>query len=130
MYVVASKSSLNLLVQLTEISTLSKEMYSDFLRRLRESVKRKLLEIWRTNSRFLLHDNAPAHRSVFVKYFLAKNNATTLDNPACFRELIAADFYLYPRIISAVKERCFCDATDIIKNATEELKRLSQNDFQ
>jgi len=24
----------------------------------------------------------------------------------------------------------FCDATDIIKNATEELKRLSQNGFQ
>ena len=28
---------------------------------------------------------------------------------------------------SALKERRFCDATDIIKNATEELKRLSQN---
>jgi len=31
---------------------------------------------------------------------------------------------------SALKGRRFCDATDIIKNATDELKRLSQNDLQ
>jgi len=111
-------------------STVNKRMYCDFLRRLRESVQRKLFEIWRTNSRFLLHDNAPAHRSVFVKDVLAKNNVTTLEHPAYFRELTTADFYLYPRIISALQEGCFCDATAIIKNATEELKRLSQNDFQ
>jgi hypothetical protein len=29
-----------------------------------------------------------------------------------------------------LKGRRFCDATDIIKNATEELKRVSQNRFQ
>jgi hypothetical protein len=28
-----------------------------------------------------------------------------------------------------LNRRRFCDATDIIKNATEELKRLSQNGF-
>jgi hypothetical protein len=31
---------------------------------------------------------------------------------------------------SALKGRRFCDATDIIKNATEELKMVSQNGFQ
>jgi hypothetical protein len=96
MYVVASNSSLNSLVQFTEISTVGKEMYSDFLRRLRESVQRKLFEIWRTNGRFLLHDNVPAHRSVFVKDVLAKNNVTTLEHPAYFRELTAADFLPVP----------------------------------
>jgi len=30
------------------------------------------------NSWFLLLDNAPAHRSVLIKDFLAKNNVTTL----------------------------------------------------
>jgi len=34
------------------------------------------------------------------------------------------------RLKSAMKGRRFCDATDIIKNATEELKSLSQNSFQ
>jgi len=37
-----------------------------------------------------------------------------------------ADFYMFARL----KERRFCDATDIIKNATVELKRLSQNGLQ
>ena len=31
---------------------------------------------------------------------------------------------------SVQKERRFFDATDVIKNGAEELKRLSQNDFQ
>ena len=35
----------------------------------------------RTNSWFLLNDNAPAHRSVSVKDFLAKNKVTTLQHP-------------------------------------------------
>jgi hypothetical protein len=31
---------------------------------------------------------------------------------------------------SALRGWRFCDATDVIKNAAEELKRLSQNGFQ
>jgi hypothetical protein len=31
---------------------------------------------------------------------------------------------------SSLKGRHFCDATDIIKNATEELKRFSRDSFQ
>jgi transposase len=130
MHVVASKSSMNSVVKFTEIATANKEMYRDFLHRLRKAVKRKLLEIWRVNSRFLLYDNAPAHRSVLVKDFLARNNVTTLEHPKYSSELTAADFCLFLRMTSALKGRRFCDDTDIIKNATEELKRLSQNGFQ
>jgi len=35
-----------------------------------------------------------------------------------------------PRLKLILKGRLFCGATDITKNATEELKRLSQNGFQ
>jgi hypothetical protein len=41
-----------------------------------------------------------------------------------------SDLYLFPQLKSALKRRNFSDATGIIKNATEELKRLSQNGFQ
>ena len=47
-------------------------------RRLRDAARRKRSEKLRTNSWFLLHDNAPAHRSVLIKDFPAKNNVTTL----------------------------------------------------
>jgi transposase len=77
----------------------------------------------------LLHDNAPAHRSLLVWDFLAKNNVTTLEHPPSCPELAAADFYLFPQLKSALKGQHYRDATDI-KNAPEELKRLSQNSFQ
>jgi transposase len=60
-----------------------------------------------------------------VKDFLTKNNVTTLEHPPYSPDLAPADFYLFPQLISALKGVRFCDATDIIKNATEELKRLS-----
>ena len=60
---------------------MNKEMYIDILRRLRDAVRRKRPEKWRTSSWFLLHDNAPAHRSVLVKDFLAKNSVTTSQHP-------------------------------------------------
>jgi len=36
-----------------------------------------------------------------------------------------ADFYLFPQLNSTLKERSFCDNNDIIRNATEELKKSS-----
>ena len=105
-------------------------MYIGILRRLWYAVRRKSPKNGKTNSWFLLHDNALAHGSVLVKDFLAKNNVATLEHPPHSPELDPGDFYLFPWLKSAVKGRLFCDATDIIKNATEELKRLSRNGFQ
>jgi len=105
-------------------------MYTDIPHCLRAAFGRKHPEKWRTNSWFLLHDNAPTHSAVLVKDFLANNNVTKLEHPPRSPDLATADFYLFPRLKSALKVRCFCDANDIIKNATEELKRLSQNGFQ
>jgi len=54
-----------------ECKTVNKEIFIDILRRLRDEVRGKRPEKWITKGWFLLHDNAPAHRSVFVKDFLA-----------------------------------------------------------
>jgi len=71
-------------------------MYIDFLRRIKNAVSRKGSEKQSTNSWFLLHDNAPAHRSVLVKDFLLKNNVTTLEHPPYSSNLIPADFLPVP----------------------------------
>jgi hypothetical protein len=60
-----------------------------------------------------------------VKDFLAKNIVITLEHLPYSPDLAPAHFYLFPLLKSALKGRRCCDATDIIKNATEELKRLS-----
>jgi transposase len=67
----------------------------------------KAREKCRTNSCFLLHDNAPAHRSVLVKDFLAKNNVTTLENPPYSPDVTTAYFSPVPRPKSALKGRRF-----------------------
>ena len=123
---VASKCYRNSLLQSTEIATVNKEMYIDILHLLRDAVGRKGSEKWRLKIWFPFHDNAPAHRSVLVNDFLAKTNVTT---PEHSTHVAATGFYLFSRLKSALKGRQFCGATDIIRNATEELKRLSRKGF-
>jgi hypothetical protein len=61
----------------------------------------------------------------FFKDFLEKNNVATRQHPPHFSDMVAADSYLLslPKLTS--KGRCFCVATDIFKNATEELMMSS-----
>jgi hypothetical protein len=89
-------------------------MYIYILRRLWDAVRKKRPTKWKINSWFLLHDNAPAHRSVVVKDFLAKNNVTTLEHSPYTPDMDPAGFYLFPRLKSALSGPRLCDATDII----------------
>jgi len=100
-------------------------MYIDIFHHLRDVVRRKHPKKWRTLIWFLLHDNVPAHQSVLVKAFLAKNNVMTLQHPLYSPDLAPVDFHLFPQLKSAFKGQCICDATNIIKSVEEELKRLS-----
>jgi hypothetical protein len=50
----------------------NQELYIDNFRELWDAVRRELPEKWRNNILFFLHNNAPAHRSVLVKDFIAK----------------------------------------------------------
>jgi hypothetical protein len=65
-----------------------------------------------------VYDNAPTHRPVSVKVFLAKISVTILKHPPYFPDLAPADFCLLPALKSALMGRRICDATDITKNAT------------
>ena len=96
-------------------------MYADILGRLKDGLSRKFPEKRRIKIWFLLPVNAPAHRSVLVKDFSAKNSVTALKHPT-----YSLTWLLFPRLKSA---SC-CAVVGIVKNATEELKGLSQNGFQ
>jgi len=105
-------------------------MYIDILRRLRDAVIRKRPQKLRTNIWFLLHDNAPTHRSVLVRDILAKNNMTKLEPSPYSPDRTSADFHLFVQLKPALKGRRFCDTIEIVKNAPDELKRLSKHGFQ
>jgi len=112
-----------------EIKTVNKEVYIDILHRLRVVVRKKRPGKYRPNIWFLLHDNAPVHRSVSANDFLAKSNAKKLKHPPYSPNLASADIHL-PRLKSALKGRHLCDAIAVIKKYDERSERLSSNDFQ
>jgi hypothetical protein len=87
------------------------------------------LQKYRTNSWFLLHDKAPAHRLVFVKDVLAKKNKKTLKHHHIFLTWFQMIFSVSSTVIST-EETALIGDTDITKNATEELKALSQDGLQ
>jgi hypothetical protein len=78
---------------------------------------------------FLLHDNAPAHWSVLFKDFLAQTNVTTLEHPHNLLTCLQLIFSVPSTEISSEWTALF-DISEVIKNATEELKLIPQNGFQ
>jgi len=83
---------MNPLLQFTGFPTVNKEMYINILCHLRDVIRRKCPEKWRTNSWFLLHDNAPAQQPVLVKDFSSMNNVTTLQHPPYSPDLVKLIF--------------------------------------
>ena len=47
--------------------TANKEYYLEDIRRLREAIRQKWLELWKNQSWILHHDKAPAHTSLLVR---------------------------------------------------------------
>jgi hypothetical protein len=99
-------------------------------RRLRDGVRIKRHEKWGFNKLVIPSRQCSSTPVPCVKNLLPKDNMTTAQNPTFPSGQAAADFYLHPRLKSALKGGRSCDPTAIIKNVTEELKRLSQNVFQ
>ena len=59
--------------------TVNKEYYLEVMAWLREVFRQKCTELWKNKSWILHHDNAPAHTSILVPEFFAKNLLTSID---------------------------------------------------
>ncbi|GBM58985.1 hypothetical protein AVEN_216720-1 [Araneus ventricosus] len=59
------------------------------------------------NDWFLLHDNAPPHRNLIVKMYLARHSVTTLEHLPYSPDLAPADFHLFPRLKMKLKGHRF-----------------------
>jgi len=87
--------------------------------RLRNSCMREEgHEPW-PNDWILHHNNAPAHKALSLKQFLVQKSITEIERPPCYPDLAPNDFWLLPKIESAVKERRFHDIEDKKKKVTQ-----------
>ncbi|KAL4131067.1 hypothetical protein QTP88_008418 [Uroleucon formosanum] len=93
--------------------------YLQVLTTLRERVRRKRPELWENDSWILHQDNAPAHSALSVKRFLAKNRTPVLQHPPYLPDLAPCDFWLFPKLKSALKGTHFESVEAVKTKATE-----------
>lgn len=110
--------------------TINKEYYLQVQRRLREAVRRKRPDLWQNNSWLLHHDNAPAHTSLLVRGFLAKNNTVMMPQPPYSPDMAPCDFFLFPKIKKTLKGLRFGSMDNIKSASLKELKAITKIEFQ
>lgn len=115
---------------LPEGQTVNKEFYCNILRRLRENVRRKRADLWRAGNWLLHDDNAPCHRALLVREFLARNTMATLPHPPYSPDLAPADFFLFPKMKLRLKGRRFGSIGEIQRESQSVLDTLTVEDFQ
>jgi hypothetical protein len=92
--------------------TVNQHCYLEVLTKLRECVRRNLPGLWPDNW-ILHHDNVPAHYALIVREFLAKTSITKMDHPHYSPDLAPCDFWLFPKLKTALKGQRFADLSDI-----------------
>ncbi|UYV76569.1 hypothetical protein LAZ67_14001206 [Cordylochernes scorpioides] len=95
------------------------------MRNLREAIRQKRPDLWKNKNWLLHHDNAPAHTSLLVRDFLAKNNTLMMPQPPYSPDLAPCDFFLFPKLKRPMKGRRYATLDEIKTASKEELK----NDF-
>jgi len=86
-------------------------------------------ELW-PNDWILHHDNAPAHKALSVKQFLAQKSITEMEHSFCSPGLIPKDLWMFIKIKPAVKNEDFRIVKTSKKIVTTALKAIPQQDFQ
>ena len=81
-----------------EGQTINREVYLDVLRSLREAVRKKRPEKWRSIDWMLHHDNARPHTARSVLQFLAKNNLPVLPQAPYPPDLAPCDLFLFTKM--------------------------------
>ncbi|KAG5331335.1 MOS1T transposase, partial [Acromyrmex charruanus] len=104
--------------------------YLTVLATLRERVRKKRSELWKNKSWILHQDNAPAHNALSVKRYLAVRGTPVLEHAPYSPDLAPCDFFLFPKIKSALKGTRFESMEEVKRKSAELLNALTKEDFQ
>jgi hypothetical protein len=97
---------------ISENHTINRSYNVEMLKQLPLAVRKKMPEIW-SNDWILHHDNASTHKAFSVRQFLAQKSITEMEHPPCSPDSAPNDFWLFPKIMSALKGRSFQDIEDV-----------------
>ena len=110
--------------------TVTKEYYQQVLRRLCDAVWRKRPDLWTAKNWQLHHDNAPAHSSHLIQYFLVKHGIPVLQQLPYSPDMAPCDLWLFPKLKMALKGSRFESREEIMQNATAEMNTIPKEAFQ
>jgi hypothetical protein len=77
--------------------TINQVYFVEILKRLLETVRRERPELWPTDW-ILHHNDAPAHKTLSAKQFLAQKSITEMKYPRCSSDLAPNDFLRFPKV--------------------------------
>jgi histone-lysine N-methyltransferase SETMAR len=86
----------------TQGQTVNEVYYMEIFERLYEAMRREGPEL-QPNDWIPHHDNALAHKALSVKIFVAQKFITEMEQSPCSPDLAPYDFWLFPKINSALK---------------------------
>ena len=109
--------------------TVNQELYLEVLRQLRENVRRKRPELWRSGDWFPHHNNAPAYTALSVSRYLASLGRTVVPHPPYSPDLAPYDFFLFPTLKKTLNGKRFATVGEV-KTASQEALNIKLRQFQ
>ena len=106
------------------------EFYKDVLHRLLRRMRRVRPDLLDTGNWWLLHDNAPSHKSIIVHQFLSKMQVVSLDYPLYSPDLSPQDCFLFSKLKLKMKGKQYESKEEIESAVTRELDNVQVEAFQ
>jgi len=113
-----------------EGQTVNAKFYYDVLHRLREDIRQKWPELWCAGNQLLHDDNAPSHRALTTREFLAHKGIITLLRLPYSPDLAPCNFFLFPKMKLQLKGRRFDRVEEMQRESQNVLGTLREQDFQ
>ena len=78
----------------------------------------------------LHHDSALAHASLLIRSYLTNHQTSIVPQPRFSPDLVPADFFLFPKLKTTLKGRCFQTIDEIQEYAIIELRAITESAFR
>lgn len=117
-------------VWVTEGQTINQTYYLQILITLQEQIRKKRPKLWKNKTWILHQNNIPAHNALSVKQYLAAKGPLMFKHAPCSPDLVPHDFFLFPKIKSALKGTQFELMEDVKRKSAVLLNTLTKEDYQ
>ncbi len=111
-------------------ATVNTEIWLGYLRRFRESMRRKRPQLWTAKNWTFLMDNAPAHCSCISADFYHKTGMDLMSHPPYSPDLAPCDFWLFPTMKGKLRGMRFETLDDLQIAVSRTLKSIPKEEYR